>query len=116
MVSFLVVCAHLVGDFIVQSGSMAAEKREDPVVRAEHVFTYSIVMLVTTLYLFPVQVAATFTVLQAAVHYGIDSRLWFEGRGNFESYPFVVDQILHLTSLAVLLHLIYEFPFFFGLG
>jgi hypothetical protein len=116
MVSFLVVCAHLVGDFIVQSGSMAEKKREDPIVRAAHVLSYSIVMYLVTLYLFPVQVATTFTVLQAVVHYGIDSRTWLEGRGNFEEYPFVVDQILHLTSLAVLLHAIYEFPAFFGLG
>ena len=115
MVSFLVVCAHLVGDFIVQSGDTAQRKREDPLVRGKHVLRYSLIMLVTTLYLFPPQVAVTFTAVQAVVHYGIDSRRWLEGRGNFEAYPFVVDQILHFTSLAVLLHAIYEFPFFFGL-
>ena len=109
MLSLLVVSAHLVGDFVLQTGGMARRKFKSPLVRLKHVLTYSVPMALVAFYYWPADVAFYFVLSQALLHFLIDTQRWVKPKKNFEAYPIVVDQTLHLTSLALLLVVVHEF-------
>lgn len=46
--------------------------------------------------------ALTLAVSNGAVHYAIDTRRWAEPKDGLESYPVIVDQIMHLTTITIL--------------
>ena len=91
------LAAHALGDYPLQTDDMAANKLDDPTVRAKHVTTYTLGFL-------PVALASDWSNRQAAVylggiwstHYAIDSRRWNE------NVPIWYDQALHVIALAVI--------------
>lgn len=94
--SLYALASHAAGDFPLQTDEMAAEKFDNPRVRAEHVSVYTASFL-------PFTLAAGFTHRQKAVfltvlwgsHFVIDSRRWND------SVPIWFDQALHVISLAL---------------
>jgi len=98
MISLYIIAAHLTGDFILQTDKMAQKKFDSHTWRTIHVIVYTMtfvpVVLVTSLpWLFLLAVAIP--------HWIIDTRRWAEPKDDFESYPIVVDQTLHIVSLAI---------------
>lgn len=93
--------AHAIGDWPLQSDRMAAEKLDNPRVRAEHVAVYTASFL-------PVALAAdwdrrgmvVFLGSVAGSHYVIDSRRWKEPVEGFESRPIWFDQVFHVVAIA----------------
>lgn len=101
----LVAC-HLIGDYVLQTNEMAANKLTDARVRAHHVARYSV----------PFAVAgalsgaswgrlAAFLALNAAAHYAADSKRWLP---NDEWPPGTIlnDQAVHAVTLALLSRLL----------
>ena len=90
------LAAHALGDFPLQTDNMAANKLDDPGIRAKHVATYTLGFL-------PVALAtdwdrkgvAVFLLSVAGSHFMIDSRRWNE------NVPIWYDQALHVIALAV---------------
>lgn len=100
--ALLLLAAHLVGDFPLQPTWMAKQKLDNPNVRLVHVVIHTI--LVGAFLTFggvAKGVPAAFYVYYAATHYVIDCRRWGEPRDDFPAWQYVIDQVLHVTALAL---------------
>lgn len=108
MRSIVLIAAHLVGDFILQTDEMATQKLHNPRVRAEHVSWYCLPFLVAGIAsrANPVRLAA-FLPLLWITHYVTDSKRWLP---NDEWPPGTIinDQALHMVQLAVLNRIVSE--------
>jgi hypothetical protein len=96
----LLLSAHLVADFPLQTEKMAKKKFSSPLIRAQHVAVHTIVMgivLVLTGFM-----SLPFLVSYTLSHYIIDSRRWADEKEGIAGWPIIIDQILHITVLAVL--------------
>lgn len=96
----LLAC-HLVGDFVLQTPEQAAEKLQNPSVRAAHVTTYHLPFLMAGV-LTRANLArlVAFLILSWAAHFATDSRRWIPGESPWLSI--VNDQALHAVQLTVL--------------
>jgi len=101
MISLYLLTAHLMGDFVIQTDRMAAEKLHSRSVRAFHVATYSVPFL-PLLSLTSTTGSLVFVLSNGVLHYAIDTRRWAEPKDELESYPIIIDQIMHLTVLTIL--------------
>lgn len=96
------LAAHAAGDWPLQSNRMAANKLDDPVVRAQHVAVYTFVFV-------PLVYVAGWTMLAgvvflgalAASHYVIDSRRWAAPVDGFPGRPIWFDQMYHIVVLGI---------------
>lgn len=104
MVGLDIVAAHIAGDFLLQSDWMAARKLTCAWTRALHVSAYSLPLALVALLHGSLGPAVLFVALVWISHYVIDSHRWTLGSG-WAHKPFVVDQALHLLTLAVLVRL-----------
>ena len=98
MISLYIIAAHLTGDFIFQTDEMAQKKFDSHTWRTGHVQMYTTAFIPIVL-ITPLPWMFLFAV--AIPHWIIDSRRWVEPKDGFESYPVVVDQTLHILSLAI---------------
>lgn len=89
---------------------MAANKLTDWRVRAYHVGVYSLPFIVVALAYLPFSWAVGFVGVNALVHFAIDTRRWAEPKEGFESYPIVIDQTMHVTTIAVLAAVVTQLP------
>lgn len=109
MIALALLAAHMVGDYILQTGWMAANKLNHWWPRFIHVCLY-------TLCFWPVLMAteldgwhtAQFLGLVWVTHFITDSRRWASDK-QWCAKPIMVDQTIHITTLAVL-------GYSFGLG
>lgn len=96
------IAAHMVGDYITQTPRMAAHKLTDARVRAEHVTAYTLGFVPVTLASrAPIGKQAAFLGLCWLTHFATDSRRWASGE-EWPPKPILVDQSIHLATLAVL--------------
>ena len=102
MVPLLMLGAHLTGDFILQTGYMAAHKLTDWRVRAWHVTAYTspfaLVLLAAPL------PWPRYGILLASIwvtHFITDSRRWVSD-DHWAPRPILVDQSIHIMSLGLL--------------
>lgn len=102
MTGLMLIAAHMVGDYITQNDWMAAHKLTDWRVRALHVTAYTLgfapVAWWAGLAVWP---AVAFLALVWVTHFITDSRRWASGE-KWPPKPILVDQAIHLTTLAVL--------------
>jgi len=92
----------MMGDFIIQTDWMAANKLKSHWARFLHVTTYSIGFIPVALAFAPTTTAAwCFLLNNFIVHYVVDTRRWASG-DKWPPKPIVVDQALHMTQLAIL--------------
>jgi hypothetical protein len=101
--TLLILGAHALADFPLQTDRMAAEKFDDVGVRIRHVTVHQ-AFLTAALVLAgqPLSVAVPFGSAATIAHFVIDARRWAEPKPEFEDYPIWVDQSLHVASLAVI--------------
>ena len=106
MNSLDLIAAHMVGDYITQTPYMAANKLADPRTRAWHVSTYTAgFILLVLLSSAPLWRKVLFLSLVWATHFITDSRRWASGE-QWPPKPILVDQSIHLATLALLSRLI----------
>lgn len=94
------LAAHMVGDFILQTDYEARYKLDNWRVRMQHVSKYCLPFgfaLLDT----PLPRAAAFLMGLWISHFVVDSRRWVSGE-KWAPKPILVDQTLHLASLACL--------------
>lgn len=102
----IILFAHWVGDFVLQSNKMAMEKSRDYLWLTVHVFSYTIVMYIASLILFGISMTAVLWVaINAVLHWITDfntSRLNVRLKEKSVHYFFVgigADQTIHYACL-----------------
>ncbi len=98
------LAAHMVGDYILQSDRVAKTKLTDVGIRVWHVSLYTLCFIPSVLLAhFPLMPACLFLLAVWITHFVVDSRRWASGK-DWAPKPILVDQALHLVTLAVLLN------------
>lgn len=102
MIALLLLAAHMVGDYILQTDWMAANKLHDWRARLAHVFVYTSAFSPVGVYarLFPGELLA-FLAAVFVTHFVTDSRRWASG-AKWPPKPILVDQSIHVATLAAL--------------
>lgn len=96
----------MLGDYITQTGYMAANKLTDPRVRAAHVSIYVLgFVLPVMLQKVSFSRKTAFILSLWLSHYITDSKRWASGE-EWPPKPILVDQTIHALSLALLKRLI----------
>ena len=106
MISFSLLTAHLWGDYVLQSDRMAARKLKCAGVRAAHVTVYTASFVIFSLkYGRTWPVRFRFLALVWLTHFLVDS-FRFQLGSTWPFKPLLVDQTLHLTTLALLVNVL----------
>jgi Protein of unknown function (DUF3307) len=111
MNSLLILGAHMIGDFGLQTDYMALHKLTSPRVRTLHVACYCIPFLLLTVWWCfgmphapnsrPFLRGGLFLLTVAVTHWLTDSRLWASGE-KWPPKPILVDQTIHIATLGIL--------------
>lgn len=102
MTSLLLLAAHMVGDYILQTDYMAANKLTNTWVRALHVTLYCLPFIAVALVIgTAVQETSWFILAVWVTHFITDTRRWASG-DKWPPKPIIVDQTIHAVCLAVL--------------
>lgn len=103
------LCLHWVGDYLLQSDSMAAHKLTSAKVRTLHVAAYTLPFaLWLALTGQPAATVAALSAFIAITHYIIDSRRFTLG-SRWAHRPVVLDQGFHLVTLLIVEKVILHF-------
>lgn len=107
MLGLDLIAAHMVGDYILQSDEMARLKLTDSFVRFVHVTLYTIPMIIVALLHSTTPTSVLFFSMFVWIsHFMTDSKRWASG-DRWPPKPILVDQAIHLVTLAVASRLIY---------
>ena len=100
------IAAHMVGDYLLQTDAMARRKLYEWKIRMIHVSLYVLpfIFLTFTYRIDPGQ-QVTFLVLLWVTHFATDSRQWAH-KAPWPPKAILVDQTIHLVTLAVLARLL----------
>lgn len=102
MLGLDLIAAHMLGDYILQTDEMAKAKLTDWRVRLWHVITYSwAFVLVGMWHTRDLRQSLLFALAVAVTHFITDSKRWASGE-KWPPKPILVDQTIHLITLAVL--------------
>ena len=102
MLSLWLIACHMIGDYILQTNVMAARKLTDPWIRASHVSFYTLVFGVpVVIYKIPYDKGIYFLLAVWITHFITDSRRWASA-DPWPPKPILVDQAIHLFTLAIL--------------
>jgi hypothetical protein len=102
MISLLLLGAHMLGDYVLQTHQMSMRKLTDARVRTQHVLLYTLAFVPVVLVVrMPYWRAWAFLGLVFVTHWITDSRRWASG-AQWPPKPILVDQTIHITTLAVL--------------
>jgi hypothetical protein len=94
------VAAHMLGDFVIQTDTIAARKFDDWRVRTLHVLTYLLPFLALTPFLCDSwQQAAAMLIAIAVPHWVVDCRRWVKNH-PWPAKAILVDQSIHAVCLA----------------
>lgn len=105
----LLVCGHLLADFVLQTSWMVRHKARERKALAAHVLTVLGVQAACVLPVFHHPIALVFAGLIAALH-GLIDLVKGRARPRFGLLPFLADQLLHLLVLVLVLRLwLYRF-------
>lgn len=107
MLGLDLIAAHLVADFLFQTDRMAERKLHSARVRAAHAGIHVLVFLPLVLWHARDRLlhGLVFLLLLGLTHFAIDSRRWASGE-RWAPKPILVDQTLHIVTLAVLARLL----------
>lgn len=100
-----IIAAHMLGDYILQNDWMAANKFKSAWVRTVHVFCYCLPFVaVAWLHAESWQNGLWFVLAVFGTHWLTDCRRWASGE-KWCAKPIMVDQTIHIVTLAILCHL-----------
>jgi len=102
MIGLALLSAHLLADFPYQTDRMADKKMDDHFVRFTHAWVHGMITFLFTALVIEPMSALYISMLVLGAHWIIDSRRWVEPKDDFELYPVVVDQTMHVTSLFLI--------------
>ena len=94
---------HMLGDYVLQNEWMAQNKLSDPLARLLHVLVYSIPFLLWGNWYYDMD-GLLFGLALGAVHFAVDSHR-FAANHPWPPKSILIDQSLHIISLAVLVRL-----------
>lgn len=114
---YLIIWAHFICDFILQSGKMAREKSSSNVWLAKHILVYSGSLFLILVWRFSFSGAFLYALFNGAAHFLTDyvtSRitkyLWSQQRVHDFFVVIGFDQAVHLTTLIATLFMLKEVP------
>ena len=97
--------AHFIGDFILQSDYHAVNKSKSNLALFEHILFYSLPL---TFAAFVIPLSVSWIIANAAMHAAVDyvtsrmtSRLWQQGKRHWFFVTIGADQSLHFTCMFV---------------
>jgi hypothetical protein len=105
--TYVILTAHFVGDFVFQSDWMAVNKSKSYSILAMHVITYTLTLLIS---LIPIELPGTlaWVAINGVVHYiqdaitsRINAKLWAAGQRHWFFVGIGADQLLHYITLFV---------------
>ena len=106
----LLLIAHFIGDFILQTDEQAKGKSSDNGVLVQHVITYIIPFTLLTLVM---PLTLVFLVLNIILHFATDyissrmtKKLWAEGKTHEFFVVIGADQLIHVLTLIWTYHLL----------
>jgi hypothetical protein len=88
---------HMIGDWVLQSDYMAANKFDSVAARAWHVLVYPATVFFVSCWFVPDGFLLTLAIWMLASHFVIDSRRWRTSAPLF--VQIVADQTLHFAAL-----------------
>lgn len=104
-VPMVLIAAHFLGDFVLQSHWMASNKSKSTEALMAHIGTYSVALMAASLLLFGFG-GFLFTTINAAAHLVTDritapitARLWAAGRWHDFFVVIGIDQAIHHATL-----------------
>lgn len=101
--SLELIALHMLGDFILQNERMAQNKLKSVAVRFVHVNLYAFPFLIWAAYFYGLN-GVWFYLSVWATHFAVDSHR-FAANHPYPPKPILIDQSLHIISLAVLARL-----------
>jgi hypothetical protein len=106
----LLLIAHFIGDFILQTDEQAKGKSSDNAILVQHVVTYIIPFTILALV---IPMTAVFLVLNVVLHFITDyissrmtKKFWAEGRTHEFFVVIGADQLIHTLTLIWTYHLL----------
>ena len=99
-----ILAAHWVGDYLLQTTRMATEKNHSLLWLARHTLTYTVVILGSSLLLFPITLGVKYTAINGLAH-GITDFFTSKWAHRYQDEPRVFypilgfDQFLHIATL-----------------
>lgn len=106
MLALWMIAAHMIGDYVVQTNWMAANKMKRWDALALHVLCYTACFAGPILaYATTPQLAAWGIVALAAMHAATDWRRWASG-AQWPPKPILVDQAMHAVQIAIVAEII----------
>lgn len=105
MEGLTLITAHLLGDFVFQTKTMAEEKMASARVRAVHCFVHLALFAIVAGLLWSVLTGFLYALILSLVHFVIDSRRWVRVKGellhaDWEPYAIVIDQTFHILTIV----------------
>lgn len=101
LLALFVLASHVGGDFLTQNDQEARTKFSSVAVRALHVTKYTL-WFFWVLWFLPLVGAAGLLLLIWVTHFITDTRRWVPENHPWPAKAIVVDQSIHLVTLAVL--------------
>jgi hypothetical protein len=102
LLSLWLIALHMLGDYLLQTDWMAANKLKSAWARTVHVFVYTLGFIPLGLvYTTTLPRAAGFVLLVYVTHWITDCRRWASDKA-WPPKPILFDQAIHLLTLAVL--------------
>ena len=101
----ILLALHMIGDFILQTDWIAANKLEEAEPWFVHILIHFALYVGILGPLFGIRGLAI-AIFVGSAHGIIDIDRWVEPKDGFEQYPFWFDQILHVSSIALTIMLL----------
>lgn len=96
----ILLCAHLLGDYYLQTKTLANKKEEKYASLLEHSLIYAVVFMGVLLI---IETPWWLLAIAAGSHWVIDSVKWLLRKKSIQKPTlFIIDQILHLLTLLLL--------------
>ena len=110
---YLIIWAHFVCDFILQTDKMAQNKSSSNIWLGKHIAVYTGALLFILAFPYAISGALWYCIINGAAHFCVDyitsritKRLWAEKRVHDFFVVIGFDQAVHLTTLVVTMPLL----------
>jgi len=110
---YLIIWAHFVCDFVLQTNAMAQGKSSSNVWLGKHIGVYTGALFLSICWTAPLGSALAYALMNGAAHFGVDyvtsrmtKKLWAEKRVHDFFVVIGADQAIHMSCLIATLPLL----------